>query len=272
MKCFAIGMRHNTIGKNLSATQNKATKHLNKVIGRNLASSKGDVEQKVQRSLQIIPPRIFLNDLTEPELHFISELRNGMEVFVDERTLRTAGHVFNMLDALNMQSLYTRRIIKFCKSISAFRQINATDQLTILKGVFHEINFIRHTYLFDPEDGEIQIIGVCFEREYLIWTAFNEYDIHSQNEMADHSVVVDFGRLFGTLEAFHRVQVEIHDKIKNDAIIRDLVWSFELVHNIMLNFSISYSPDHSSLFIQIAKKPGFTGICKVSLFFLSKIY
>ena len=98
-----------------------------------------------------------------------------MGIFVDENFLQRIHEqervITNVFDIFNLQGLYIKKIVKFCKNIGPFKELKQQDQLAILKPFHSEIMSIRNSYLYCPERQGYYTIVVS---EILI---FLKYDL-----------------------------------------------------------------------------------------------
>ena len=122
--------------------------------------------------------RRFASNLTILERELIAELQTSIdECFEEEHKLIVIGEIDDFVQAINFPVLYVRRIVKFCKKISAFRQLTSDDQLIILKPFFIELLAVRFTYYFDiVNDGHyilkvkskvVEMKVACISHKYM---------------------------------------------------------------------------------------------------------
>ncbi len=110
------------------------------------------------------PPPLHLFDplleLSPTEASLIAEVDAAIAAsFVEENRLPVTGSRTSSIDVLNMLSLYARQIVRFCKSIAAFRLLPKDDQLTILKPFYFEIMVIRISYHYDEQRHAFPLVN-----------------------------------------------------------------------------------------------------------------
>ncbi|KAH9400354.1 Ligand binding domain of hormone receptors protein [Tyrophagus putrescentiae] len=182
-KCFSIGMdlkkpkSRNRKKKLKTADQNSAqtttTISINKIQPNNDNKSDNvnnelnirqvllepeEVNENQSYDVQPTPSKYFhkkySNKLNEYELNLISQIKSAMKVFEDENLLPVVGTATHVKDVFNLAGLYARRIVRLCKSIPAFKVLENTQKLYILKAFYFDITAIRMAYLFDKnKDG-----------------------------------------------------------------------------------------------------------------------
>ena len=85
-----------------------------------------------------------------------------MEHFEDENKLPCIGELTDFSNLCNMPVNYIKRIVQFCKKITAFTCLtNVDDQKLILKPYFMEFLCLRFTFLFDVANDGHMILAVC---------------------------------------------------------------------------------------------------------------
>lgn len=102
-------------------------------------------------------------DLTVIERQLISELQNAMNVFEDESKIeqvREIGSNEDITNFLNLPVHYIKRIVKFCKNVSAFKCLKSDDQMIILRPFFMECLNIRFMFIYDVEKDGHAILEV----------------------------------------------------------------------------------------------------------------
>lgn len=99
-------------------------------------------------------------NFTAQEQQVLTELQNALNVFEDETKLKIVKTVSCVIEAFNVPSIYARRIIKFCKSISAFKILKEPDQYIILKNFYLKILMLRISFMWDVEKNGYPIIQV----------------------------------------------------------------------------------------------------------------
>lgn len=107
---------------------------------------------------------LHINDIYLPpfEMEKLVEIKEAMSVaFVNEAKLPIV-KVATFLEILNMSGHHVRRIIKFCKAVSAFRELSPADQLVVLKGFHCEIGAIRGAFVFHPDMDGSPVVEVKF--------------------------------------------------------------------------------------------------------------
>ena len=99
--------------------------------------------------------------LNSHELEQINELDRAMNTcFANEKSMPVAVELTHFMDAFSLYGRYTRKIIKFCKTITAFRDLHSNDQLALLKPFHSEIISIRTSFLYDPaSDGFLILLN-----------------------------------------------------------------------------------------------------------------
>ncbi|KAH9408007.1 Ligand binding domain of hormone receptors protein, partial [Tyrophagus putrescentiae] len=101
-----------------------------------------------------------LLELSPTEASLIAEVDAAIAAsFVEENRLPVTGSRTSSIDVLNMLSLYARQIVRFCKSIAAFRLLPKDDQLTILKPFYFEIMVIRISYHYDEQRHAFPLVN-----------------------------------------------------------------------------------------------------------------
>lgn len=80
--------------------------------------------------------------------------------FENERTMPVTVQLTHFMDAFSLYGRYTKKIVKFCKTITAFRHLTPNDQLALLKPFHSEIISIRTSFLYDPQtDGFVILLN-----------------------------------------------------------------------------------------------------------------
>lgn len=103
---------------------------------------------------------LYLYQLNSLELTLLAEVDSAMTAsFVEENRLPVTGSRTSSLDVLNMLSLYARQIVRFCKSIAAFKALPKEDQLTILKPFYFEIMVIRIAFHYDEQRHAFPLVN-----------------------------------------------------------------------------------------------------------------
>lgn len=177
-KCFASGMKSTgcSVEKLNKLNYNVNNPEIRKIL-ECLDRSMDPFEHVLPSCAYLYIPRRkkYASDLMAQERQLISNMQNAMHsTFVDENNLQIIGLVTDIVDSFNLSGLYIRSIIRFCKSIPAFKQLSEPDQLLILKPFYYEILMCRFAYLWDYGRYGYPIIQVsqqcCF---YLSMKCFN---------------------------------------------------------------------------------------------------
>jgi len=94
--------------------------------------------------------------------------------------------VQSAFEAFNIQGLYIRKIIKFCKALPYFRKLKQVDQMAILKPFHSEITCIRHAFYFRPDKDGFYTIAVSGPELIQIFHSKLRFPpSHTQNEGGD---------------------------------------------------------------------------------------
>ena len=80
--------------------------------------------------------------------------------FVEELDIEVKAEIVTFTDGLNSPSVYIRRIIKFCKSIAAFRRLDREDQLLVVKPYFTEMLLARFSFAYSLKEDAFPVIAV----------------------------------------------------------------------------------------------------------------
>lgn len=143
------------------------------------------------------------------ELMMIQEVQSGMSVFGDENSLETIGNAEEdqLLQVVNLSAIYIRKVINFCKNVSAFTRLNQDDQIIVLKSFYPHISAVYAAHIY------------CVERDGFKIMA---------NESNDKTLFVkmDFYKEFrdkNSIPTFRRFAHSLRTEIGNDILIRDLI-------------------------------------------------
>src|SRR5699024_9122200 len=101
-------------------------------------------------------------ELKEFEINFIREIQHANEKagFFDANRYNVKGECNEIMEVIDIFEAYTRKIVKFCKGISAFCNLKQSDQLIILKEFVLELVMIRVAFLYNPELDAYPLIKV----------------------------------------------------------------------------------------------------------------
>ena len=100
--------------------------------------------------------------LTAHENKIIAEVQEALSVFEDEFKLPLVGPMTNLIEVFNCPDRYSRRVVRFCKNMSAFQELHQKDHLIILKRFFIEILGIRFAFYWDSDKERCLLIEVIF--------------------------------------------------------------------------------------------------------------
>ena len=140
----------------------------------------------------------------------------------EEKHLDIIGEVTDFNDALRLAQHYIRKIIKFVKSLAAFRAFSSDDQLIILKGFFSEMLILQIAYMFRPEWGAVP--GLASEDSTTERVLLN-FNLLAHSNKADWT-----GYLLGRC-------TYAHEQLEGDPLIRDLASDF-ILFLILFCFSL----------------------------------
>lgn len=93
------------------------------------------------------------------EIRLLTEIDLALGVFEDETQLPLSGVVTNLVGVFNWPSVYARRIVKFCKSMSAFKILPQDDQLLILKYFYMNLLTCRVSFTWNEAQFGYPIIA-----------------------------------------------------------------------------------------------------------------
>lgn len=117
----------------------------------------------VSSTIEIINEERFFfqaNQLNGHESELISEITHAMSIFPNENDLPVVGQLTDYTDVFSLVGHYTRQIVRFCKSLPAFRWLPEDDQILLLKPFHAEIVSIRTAFLFNPTVDGFNLITV----------------------------------------------------------------------------------------------------------------
>lgn len=94
--------------------------------------------------------RHFALDLNFREREIIAELQHAMNIaFVEEASLPEVRSTTDMVEVLSWPRIYSKRIVKFCKSIRVFKSLSEKDQLAIIKPFYYQLLVVRSVFMYD---------------------------------------------------------------------------------------------------------------------------
>lgn len=106
-------------------------------------------------------------DLTPQEFSLLQEIADSLSIFEDERHLPIIGFATVKSDAFNWISVYARRMVKFCKNMTAFKALQTCDQHKILKFAYLNILTIRLSFTLNTERQAFPVLAVnCLKNSY----------------------------------------------------------------------------------------------------------
>lgn len=145
---------------------------------------------------------------TTNEQQVISELQNALNVFEDESKLPITRTVSCVIEAFNVPSIYAKRIIKFCKNISAFKILGEPDQFAILKSFYLKFLMLRTSFMWNNEKNGYPVL---------------------ENESGKNAVFMhySFAASFKCQEIVNynlKHTKELHTQLENDTIIIKLAY------------------------------------------------
>lgn len=153
-----------SINKIQPNNDNKSDNVNNELNIRQVLLEPEEVNENQSYDVQPTPSKYFhkkySNKLNEYELNLISQIKSAMKVFEDENLLPVVGTATHVKDVFNLAGLYARRIVRLCKSIPAFKVLENTQKLYILKAFYFDITAIRMAYLFDKNKDGFNFIFV----------------------------------------------------------------------------------------------------------------
>ena len=145
--------------------------------------SKSDDQPKDDGSIGTASPSIIVGQTSYPKLQpheceRMQSLSMIMEqIFPDEQSLSPlimSMSPVRVLDATNLQVVgYLRKIIKFCKQMKSFCNLNPDDQRAMLKEFFHVFVLVRQAFAYDANVDRFPIYAVS---EYYCITIQNFYN------------------------------------------------------------------------------------------------
>lgn len=121
-------------------------------------------------NLTLKPPKIAtpLNPSRDPfelnsyELQTMAEIEKASSVFEEESSLKIAGEAFGIIYISRTVTAYSRRTVKYCKSIQTFRELHNKDQLKQLKPFLYDIMVIRGAFQYNPVKDIFTMLEVFF--------------------------------------------------------------------------------------------------------------
>ena len=163
-RCFSIGMqinptkalKHKKIDK---LTSNQTDKLLENLLKSKLSEHFSETDKmanarQLNANQSIRCSKRKAKHLNSYEQSKIAEIQNALLVFDDETKLPVKGEASELIAGINMPQIYLKKIVKFCKSLSAFTLLSNQEQLTILKSFCCEMMFVRTVFLYDTKrDG-----------------------------------------------------------------------------------------------------------------------
>lgn len=141
----------------------------------------------------------------------IAELQHAMGHFVEEIALPEVRSTTDIVEVLSWPKIYSKRIVKFCKSIRAFRSLKDEDQLAILKPFYYQLLVVRAVFMFDAhrngypvmeDEAGRQAVFICLGDPGMLKKLKKWPQIKEEN-----------GNFFVTLQA----------EMENDPTLRDLI-------------------------------------------------
>lgn len=140
----------------------------------------------------------------------------------------------NLLQALNLQETYIRKLIDFCQSLSSsFACLKPADKLTIVKKFFEDSLTIRCAFHYDcRQDG--------FPLSAKVFQCNNANECSHDFSLSPVETLVKLASIFPAskqhhLETYRKFIYDLHNELEGDKSIRDLV-SFYTFLIICLRF------------------------------------
>lgn len=112
---------------------------------------------------KIAPPLNLCRDpfeLNSHELQTMTEIEKASSVFEEESSLKVAGEAFGIIYISRTVTAYSRRTVKYCKSIQTFRELHNKDQLKQLKPFLYDIMVIRGAFQYNPSLDVFKMLEV----------------------------------------------------------------------------------------------------------------
>lgn len=99
--------------------------------------------------------------LTSVEWELIKEVNEASKHFPDEYSLPRVATIVDKIEvAASFPVLYIAKVIQFCKHFTAFKCLNETDRITIIKGFFTEMITTRFGYNYNSQTDSVLLIEV----------------------------------------------------------------------------------------------------------------
>ncbi|KAJ6223914.1 hypothetical protein RDWZM_002459 [Blomia tropicalis] len=184
--------------------------------------SKSDDQPKDDGSIGTASPSIIVGQTSYPKLQpheceRMQSLSMIMEqIFPDEQSLSPlimSMSPVRVLDATNLQVVgYLRKIIKFCKQMKSFCNLNPDDQRAMLKEFFHVFVLVRQAFAYDANVDRFPI----YANENATAAVYIDLDLLERSEIPN---LADSFRIF-----YFRLQ----HLMENDFHIRDIITALML--------------------------------------------
>lgn len=167
-----------------------------------------------RKKLKTTKTRKDLYKLTSYELKQIDVIRVAMSAaFEEESKMEIIGEVSNFvaIGQLHWPDLYARKAVKFAKGIHAFKQLNKSDQLVLLRSSIIEILTTRIAFVIDREKNGYTIV----ENEPTMQALFVRINdsVKPTFEKTNPNFAQTKNQFLGNLQL----------EMDNDVILRDLV-------------------------------------------------
>lgn len=121
-------------------------------------------------NLTLKPPKIatLFNPSRDPfelnpyELETMAEIEKASSVFEEESSLNIAGEAYGIIYISRTVTAYSRRTVKYCKSIQTFKELPNNDQLIQLKTFLYDIMVIRGAFQYNPVKDIFTMLEVFY--------------------------------------------------------------------------------------------------------------